>query len=65
MARANCRSHNAAEFFPSDTAGIVQAQSVCVGCAVRAECLDYALANRIEHGVWGGASERARQAHPA
>jgi WhiB family redox-sensing transcriptional regulator len=32
-----------------------------VGCTVRLECLEYALANRIEHGVWGGASERERR----
>ena len=25
------------------------------------ECLEYALLNRIEHGVWGGASERERR----
>ena len=28
---------------------------------VRSECLEYALLNRIEHGVWGGASERERR----
>ena len=24
-------------------------------------CLEYALANRIDHGVWGGTSERERR----
>ncbi len=27
----------------------------------KVECLEYALLNRIEHGVWGGASERERR----
>ena len=31
------------------------------GCPVRIECLEYALLHRIEHGVWGGASERERR----
>jgi WhiB family redox-sensing transcriptional regulator len=28
---------------------------------VKTACLEYALYNRIEHGVWGGASERERR----
>jgi WhiB family redox-sensing transcriptional regulator len=28
---------------------------------VKSPCLEYALYNRIEHGVWGGASERERR----
>ena len=24
-------------------------------------CLEYALVNRIDHGVWGGTSERERR----
>ena len=41
--------------------GVEIAQRVCEGCAVRIECLEYALLHRIEHGVWGGASERERR----
>jgi WhiB family redox-sensing transcriptional regulator len=28
---------------------------------VKEPCLEYALAERIDHGVWGGASERERR----
>jgi WhiB family redox-sensing transcriptional regulator len=28
---------------------------------MKAPCLEYALANRVDHGVWGGTSERERR----
>ena len=34
---------------------------VCVGCDVRSECLEYALANDERFGIWGGLSERERR----
>jgi WhiB family redox-sensing transcriptional regulator len=30
-------------------------------CPVAAECLDYALARRLAHGIFGGKSERERR----
>jgi len=38
-----------------------RARTVCMGCAVRSECLAEALDNRIEWGVWGGMTERERR----
>ncbi|MFG2639047.1 WhiB family transcriptional regulator [Streptomyces sp. NPDC048362] len=38
------------------------AKAVCDGCIVRTECLSAALDNRIEHGIWGGMTERERRA---
>jgi WhiB family redox-sensing transcriptional regulator len=61
MERAKCRGAAPAEFFPSDGTGVEAAARICEGCPVRAECLEYALRHRIEHGVWGGASERERR----
>jgi WhiB family redox-sensing transcriptional regulator len=61
MHQARCRGAQPTEFFPSDGLGVESAQHVCTGCPVRGECLEYALLNRIEHGVWGGASERERR----
>ena len=34
---------------------------MCEVCPVRVDCLEYALANRLDYGVWGGTSERERQ----
>jgi WhiB family redox-sensing transcriptional regulator len=61
MLHALCRGASPTEFFPSDGLGVEAAQRVCMTCSVKTECLEYALANRIEHGVWGGASERERR----
>jgi WhiB family redox-sensing transcriptional regulator len=61
MADGNCRLHPPATFFPSDGVGVERARKICKGCPVGEMCLDYALENRIEHGVWGGCSERERR----
>jgi len=42
-------------------APIVEQRRKCNVCPVRATCLAYALANKIEHGTWGGQSERQRR----
>lgn len=61
MLRARCRTLDPSTFFPSDGLGVSSAQRVCGDCPVREECLEYALTYRIEHGVWGGCSERERR----
>jgi WhiB family redox-sensing transcriptional regulator len=61
MADGNCRHEPPSTFFPSDGVGVDVARRVCDGCPVKEPCLEYALHNRIDHGVWGGASERERR----
>jgi WhiB family redox-sensing transcriptional regulator len=61
MIDARCRGLAPTEFFPSDGLGVEDAQRVCADCPVRADCLQHALDNRINHGIWGGASERERR----
>ena len=61
MAAGNCRIEPPATFFPSDGVGVEIAKRICVDCAVKQPCLEYALENRIDHGVWGGTSERQRR----
>lgn len=61
MAAGRCRDHPPELVFPGDGGGVAAAQRVCATCPVAEACLDYALDHHIEHGVWGGASERARR----
>jgi WhiB family redox-sensing transcriptional regulator len=61
MAGGKCREMDPAIWFPGDGQGVLVAQRICEECQVKALCLRYALENRVEHGVWGGASERQRR----
>ena len=59
--RAACRGADPDLFFPGPGESAEPARKVCVPCPVRQACLDYALANAISHGIWGGLSERERR----
>jgi WhiB family transcriptional regulator, redox-sensing transcriptional regulator len=61
MELARCRDVDPEVFFPKDGPGVLAAQRLCSECVVRESCLEYALENSIQHGVWGGTSERARR----
>lgn len=61
MTEGLCRDLDPATFFPSDGVGVDAARRICATCPAQAPCLEYALQERIEHGVWGGASERERR----
>jgi WhiB family redox-sensing transcriptional regulator len=39
------------------------ALSVCAKCVVKNECLEYAIAEGIQYGIFGGMSVRGRRAH--
>ena len=60
-ADALCAQTDPELFFPEKGGATWEARRVCAGCPVRAECLDYALAQGERHGIWGGESERARR----
>ena len=38
-----------------------QAKAICEDCAVRTECLDYAIGTREPFGIWGGMTEYERK----
>lgn len=61
MASARCRDLPPATFFPTNSTGVVAARRVCASCDVSAQCLEYALEQHLDHGIWGGTSERQRR----
>ena len=60
MNAGKCKDLSPGIFFPSDGVGVQAAQRICAECPVADACLEYALAERVDHGVWGGQSERDR-----
>ena len=63
---AACRHVDPSVFFPVGLTGpsvqqIADAKAVCQGCPVRLVCLQYALANHHDDGVWGGYDEGERR----
>ena len=62
MAKGACVGTDPDAFFPPPGPKTDRdAKAICATCPVVDTCLEYALANRIEHGVWGGCSERERR----
>lgn len=59
--RAECKRTDPEAFFPEKGGSTSEAKKVCLRCDVQAICLEHALANDIQFGVWGGLSERERR----
>ncbi len=58
---ANCLGVDPDLFFPERGASTREAKTVCRGCEVRVDCLEYTLAHGEKFGIWGGLSERERR----
>jgi WhiB family redox-sensing transcriptional regulator len=59
--RALCAQTDPEAFFPEKGGSTREAKKVCLGCDVRGDCLEYALAHDERFGIWGGLSERERR----
>lgn len=67
--KAACRGPQARVFFPpaqferkdEKLEREARAKAICSVCAVRSDCLEYALRIREQHGIWGGLSESERR----
>jgi WhiB family redox-sensing transcriptional regulator len=59
--RALCAETDPEAFFPEKGGSTREAKKICLGCEVRNECLEYALAHDERFGIWGGLSERERR----
>lgn len=51
---AACRDLDTAAFFSVEFDEIAAAKRTCLGCPVRARCLDAAVERGEQYGVWGG-----------
>ena len=65
-AEAACLAADPDLFFPISITGpaerqIARAKSICAGCAVRQECLEFALAHDQMYGIWGGTTPDDRR----
>ncbi|MDQ3877780.1 MAG: WhiB family transcriptional regulator [Actinomycetota bacterium] len=40
-----------------------QAKMICRRCPVKRQCLTYAMEAPVDHGIWGGMTERERRRH--
>lgn len=58
---AECKGKDGNLFYPERGGDVKEALKICGQCPVRLACLDYALRERINHGIWGGTSERQRR----
>lgn len=47
-------------WFPEQGSGVT-ARRICAACPVRVDCLEHAIGNREEFGIWGGAGEFTRR----
>jgi len=61
-----CLSADPDLFFPIGAKGpaekqVARAKLICAGCGVRRECLEFAIAHDLTHGIWGGTTPEDRQ----
>ena len=63
MDKGNCVGVNPNLMFPGRGYNneLREAKAICVVCIVKDECLEFALKEGIQHGIWGGKSERERR----
>jgi WhiB family redox-sensing transcriptional regulator len=59
--QALCAETDPEAFFPEKGGSTREAKKICTGCEVKAQCLEFALANDERFGIWGGLSERERR----
>ena len=58
---ANCRYVDKSVFFPGKYDSNKPAKSICAKCIVIEDCLEMAITNNEEYGIWGGMTSRERR----
>lgn len=57
-ASPSCENYPEA-FYPDKGGTTLPAKSLCAGCPIQKECLDYGIKWEV-HGIWGGVAGRDR-----
>lgn len=60
-ALGECAERDPDLWFAPGAAEHKEAKRICRGCPVRFQCLEYAMDTPVDHGVWGGLTERERR----
>lgn len=60
-ADALCRYQYGEDFFPIKGSNCAPTRSICGSCPVSSSCLQYALDNGIDYGIWGGLNPMDRR----
>lgn len=57
-----CRSADDSTYYPDrgSRAQVSNAKRTCASCPVTGPCLEWAMTNNEQHGVWGGLTRRER-----
>ena len=56
-----CNGLDPNRFFTENTKEQKELKEICDNCPVEQQCLEYALEQKVNHGFWGGKSERERK----
>lgn len=57
---AACQGRDVEMWYPLRRTG-AEAERICRGCPVRAECYQYSLLTEQQWGTWGGVGQRQRR----
>jgi WhiB family transcriptional regulator, redox-sensing transcriptional regulator len=61
---AACKGMPTSMFFPlkgGPNKTVRAAKAICVDCVVKTNCLNFALDNAMQYGIWGGATTKERR----
>lgn len=62
--RGQCATRDPDLWFSTAGKNLREAKRLCSLCAVRKQCLAFAIESAVTHGVWGGMSEIERRSIP-
>jgi WhiB family redox-sensing transcriptional regulator len=57
---AKCKDTDEPDAFFPENRPPSYVTKLCIGCPVVEKCLDYAIRNKINHGIWGGLTPQER-----